>query len=260
MGEIHFDESAICPLANALEIKCEATTEGAAPCGTSADHLPPLVLAEDLCQRAVAGRAQHESQPFDEVEAQSLTAESERDLRLAWLCLEQAMPEYIERSDASDYFDDARIYADRVVRNSQTKFTVWQSASLLKAFLPLFRSETLGSPEAGEDLGPQFLQFARKSTARLGQAARQAPIHTQKTHPGHIVSANHTPCFYSESGRNGALKKMGGMLLALRAGLKIYPGSVRESAVISHRARTPATGYSHDYYALTASSHKIPVK
>jgi len=240
-----FPESSRCPLANICE-----TTGGQAPCGTLLEHLPPLVPAEDLCLNAVAGRLRQEKQFESEFENDL----KQRDVRVAWLTLEQGMPPLVNKAVAEDCFDDADIYAERLIHRTDLPFNFFMNAALLKAHLPSFRARRDGTL-------PNEIERRQivETTATLGQLAQNAAIHTQRTHFGHFGQPDHAPCFDSEQQRRGTVVKLSAMLLATRTGLTIYPSSSRESGAVGGYDK-PNVSYSHDFYTFTDDQRKVPLK
>jgi hypothetical protein len=243
MKRITFEESAICPLANS----CEATIDKAAPCGSLPDHLPPLVIAEDLCQRALTGRTRLErlSGQDEPRTRESEVREDSRNLNLAWLRLERAMSRKVETSGAEDCFDDAEAYAFRVINSSTVDFRSFQSAALLIGHAPAFRGRRF---ETGLD--EEESQAITQATAWLGRVAQQAPVHTSNMHADHFPWPDHQPCFESEMEREDFLKKLGSMLLAMHTGEEVYPGSNREAVIAQGEVALVRTDYAHDYYIL----------
>lgn len=207
-----------CPVANI----CEMNTPEAPACGSDTDHFSPLVIAESMCTRALAGRILFDA---EEVKRRPV-CESDREAALAWYELECGIAER-DTEKASRHFDASSEHTNNAMDRSYSWFSGKYSAALLEVYRPLFI-------ERKQHISPTYqkLQAIRQGLCIVYDALIDAPVHTRQFQ--HILDAiaedrPHRPCLGTESRRKGYAAKLVGMALAARQGILLYPASDREA-------------------------------
>lgn len=239
-----------CPILN----ECRLTNPAAAPCGTVPSHFQQLAVAEELCPKILPGAVAAEQATYrrlSSIDAPSDLIETEHHLAMAWLRTEGALNPKLPSDWAEEYFQDAELYANRVLETSVSTFELKLSAANLQLALPAFRGRRPENPDLSDE-GWQRIVLER---AMLVKPMLAAEMHSQKTHPGHLTQEDHKACFGDASRRQAVIAQHGATLLCGLAGVRLYPASMREA-----NDHTNNTKHGHDGYELLDPSTKLPIK
>lgn len=174
-----------------------------------------------------------------------------KDLAMAWLQVNRALNPAATEEWAEEYFDDAAIYAQRVLDADTPDFRQRLEAIQLMAYMPAFRTRRNGQPS----LDPDDWQHIQTSVATSVEDANDAVIHAGRK----ICAASegeHEACFTNEAQREGVLALLTGQLLVARAGFTPYISSTYERLGPRGNVRSAA----HDFYLVLDSGDKLPIK
>jgi len=197
--------------------------------------MPQLPLAEELCIGALHAELEELKKPQSGIFQMGFTI---RRLKLAWAELETGMA-IRDLEQAAVHFNNAYDCTDEILGDPVRNFRIASEAYRLQLYLPAFEARRY--QQAADPDARAMLQAGLCTTLR---AADAAPVHTDRTHPGHMQDPDHIPCFPDEEQRLGLLAKVAVELLGLRTGEVIYPASTREiSTGGKHHSAAAHCGY-----------------
>lgn len=243
MTNIPISKNAICPTFNT----CAVTEQSASACGSAFNHLNPLVPAEALCHKALTAKIAQ----FNPPDVTQLRGQADFSALMAWYQTERALNPKMDPTWSDEYCADVLLYARRVQENAFSAFSFLHKANLLELFMPAFKARR---PD-GEPLTKLDWLKLKHARARLSKTVTEAEIHPKGAHTGY--DSVHNPCFENEEKKNDLIAREAVSLLAMEAGLRVYPTSPREERISKHKELRRVA---HNGYHLFNDGTKLPIE